>query len=209
MLDDRWADEVGVDRARQLGTVSRRQIDLACRSFAHSPAHAIIQKGSRSVHFSQDKSRTKLRQVKTKTGNFPHFCPQFPELEPNAEKCAPKPAACTSRWEPPHLCGGRSASALREKLDFNQCALAPESRNPRAKAHFKIKRFSAGLKSSFPLLKQGAPTKSLPQTFSAVCEGVLHSSPIHQMRNCYRVSSLRLRVPASVAAPSLREILRP
>src|ERR1035441_1303215 len=26
---------------------------------------------------------------------------------------------CTSRWEPPHLCGGRSASALRERFDFD------------------------------------------------------------------------------------------
>src|ERR1019366_4920879 len=40
-------------RARQPGTVSRRQIDLACRSFAHSPAHAIVQKGPRSVHFNK------------------------------------------------------------------------------------------------------------------------------------------------------------
>src|ERR1019366_9915078 len=142
-------------RARQLGTVSRRQIDLACRSFAHSPAHAIIQKGSRSVHFSQDKSRTKLRQVKTKTGNFPHFCPQFPELEPNAEKCAPKPAACISRWAPPHLCGGRSASALREKLDFNQCALALGSQNPGAKAHSRIERPFCWTRVQLPPAKAG------------------------------------------------------
>src|ERR1039458_19398 len=60
-------------RARKLGTVSRRQIDLSCRSFAHSPAHAIIQNGYRSVHFSQDKSRTKLQPVKAKMGNFPYF----------------------------------------------------------------------------------------------------------------------------------------
>jgi hypothetical protein len=30
---------------------------------------------------------------------------------------------------------------------------------------FEIERFSAGLKSSFPLLKQGAPTKSVVQSF--------------------------------------------
>src|ERR1035438_9600915 len=60
-------------RARQLGTVNRRQIDLSCRSFAHSPVHAIIQNGYRSVHFSQDKSRTKLPQVKTKMGNLSYF----------------------------------------------------------------------------------------------------------------------------------------
>jgi hypothetical protein len=76
-------------RARQLGTVSRRQIDLSCRSFAHSPVHAIIQNGYRSVHFSQDKSRTKLPQVKTKMGNLSYFRPPVPELEPDCGKmCA-------------------------------------------------------------------------------------------------------------------------
>ena len=34
------------------------------------------------------------------------------------------------RWKPPHLCGGRSALALREELNFQSCALAPASRIP-------------------------------------------------------------------------------
>jgi hypothetical protein len=72
--------------ARQPGTVSRRQIDLFCRSFAHSPTHAIIQNGYRSVHFSQDKSKTKLPQVKTKMGNLSYFRPPVPELEPDCGK---------------------------------------------------------------------------------------------------------------------------
>ena len=37
---------------------------------------------------------------------------------------------CTSRWEPPHLCGGRSASALREKLDFDLRFSAGMERSP-------------------------------------------------------------------------------
>jgi hypothetical protein len=47
---------------------------------------------------------------------------------------------------------------------------AGASRNPGAKAHFKIKHFSAGLKSISPLLKQGAPTKSLPTDVFRSCE---------------------------------------
>jgi hypothetical protein len=38
------------------------------------------------------------------------------------------------------------------------------SRNPGAKAHFKIELSSAGLKSSSPLLKQGAPTEEPTRT---------------------------------------------
>jgi hypothetical protein len=30
-----------------------------------------------------------------------------------------KPVECTFWWKPPHLCGGRSASALREKFGFD------------------------------------------------------------------------------------------
>ena len=39
MLDDRGSDEVGVARGSTTGTVSRRQIDLFCRSFARSRVH--------------------------------------------------------------------------------------------------------------------------------------------------------------------------
>jgi hypothetical protein len=36
-----------------------------------------------------------------------------------AEKLRAIPVEFTSWWKPPHLCGGRSASALREKLGFD------------------------------------------------------------------------------------------
>ena len=43
---------------------------------------------------------------------------------------------------------------------FDRALYRRGSQKPRAKAHLKIERYSAGLKSSFPLLKQGASTKS-------------------------------------------------
>src|ERR1019366_5900317 len=66
-----------------------------------------------------------------------------------------RPAACTSRWEPPHLYGGRSASALREKLDFNQCALALGSQNRGAKAHSRIERPFCWTRVQLPPAKAG------------------------------------------------------
>jgi hypothetical protein len=49
---------------------------------------------------------------------------------------------------------------------------ARDSKTQGLKPIFEIERFSAGLKSSFPLLKQGAPTKSILQTFSAASPAV-------------------------------------
>src|ERR1017187_7129462 len=127
LLDDRECNEVGVAGARQLGTVSRRQIDLSCRSFAHSPVHAIIQNGYRSVHFSQDKSRTKLPQVKTKMGNLSYFRPPVPELEPDCGKMCAETRGL-------HFSVGASAF-MRGKERFS---------GP-GKARLQSMRFSAGL----------------------------------------------------------------
>ncbi len=60
--------------------------------------------------------------------------------------------------------GGARLHRLREKLYKTSTVLLGGS--PRIYAgegaHFKIKHFSAGLKSISPLLKEGAPTKTLP-----------------------------------------------
>ena len=71
---------------------------------------------------------------------------------------------CISRWEPPHSCGGGALqrSAKRSAL-ITRFSAGVEK--PGAEVHFKIDSFSAGLKSSFPLLKQGAPTKTLRWLF--------------------------------------------
>ncbi len=90
---------------------------------------------------------------------------------------------------------------MREKERFSapekSCSLilrfSAGDRKARAKAHCEIERFSAGLKSSFPLLKQGAPTKTFPTktlspTFSAAFE--LFRLEIFRNRAQWRVVTL-------------------
>jgi hypothetical protein len=68
---------------------------------------------------------------------------------------------CISRWEPPHSCGGGALQRSAKRSALITRFTAGDRKTPGAKAHFKIALFTAGLKSSSPLLKQGAPTKSL------------------------------------------------
>jgi hypothetical protein len=72
----------------------------------------------------------------------------------------------------PAFMRGKGRFSAPEKSRLGSCALALASANPAAKADFKSKLFFARLKSSFPLLKQGAPTKILAQSFSAACSDV-------------------------------------
>ena len=50
----------------------------------------------------------------------------------------------------PRIYAGEGALQRSGKSSTSICALAPGWRNPRAKAHFVIERFSAGLESSSP-----------------------------------------------------------
>ena len=50
----------------------------------------------------------------------------------------------------PRIYAGEGALQRSGRGSTSICALAPGWRNPRAKAHFVIERFSAGLKSSSP-----------------------------------------------------------
>ena len=68
-----------------------------------------------------------------------------------------------------------------KKIALCSCALALGIGKPRAKAHCEIERFSAGLKSSFPLLKQGAPTRS--GRFAA---SLSHCHAVIPLQNCNR-----------------------
>src|SRR5664279_5219585 len=77
------------------------------------------------------------------------------------------PVEGTSGWKPPHLCGGGALQRSGESSTSITRFSAGIEKVPGAKAHFNINYFSAGLKSSSPLLKQEAPTKSLPQSLSA------------------------------------------
>ena len=72
----------------------------------------------------------------------------------------------------PAFMRGKERFSAPDKSRLGSCALALASANPAAKADFKSELFFGGLKSSSPLLKQGAPTKILAQNFSAACEGV-------------------------------------
>ena len=47
------------------------------------------------------------------------------------------------------------------------------------KSSLKMERFSAGLKSNSPLLKQGAYTKNLHEFFTTSEGGFLGNSPMH------------------------------
>ena len=85
--------------------------------------------------------------------------------------CKATARTIASRWEPPHLCGGRSASALRKKLAFNQCALAPGSRSPGAKAHLRIDGLSRWTKVQLPPAKAGGSHQRSSTAFFAACVG--------------------------------------
>ncbi len=68
-------------------------------------------------------------------------------------------------------------------------------KNPGAKAHFKIEPFSAGLKSSSPLLKQGAPTENLSLPLFPL---PTHGTPTE---NLFLTRGLRWRDALCRAAP--------
>ena len=76
-----------------------------------------------------------------------------------------KSVGCPSWWKPPHLCGGRGASGLREEFDFNRALQRRDREIPGLKPVLRTRTFPLDLKSSAPLLKQGASTKTLPQRF--------------------------------------------
>ena len=63
-------------------------------------------------------------------------------------------------WEPSASAEGSNASALRKKSWTLIMRFSAGLGTSGAKAHpCEMSRFSAGLKSSYPLLKQGAPTR--------------------------------------------------
>ena len=78
--------------------------------------------------------------------------------------------------EAPAFMRGKERFSAPGRVRPRSRALALAIEKPRAKAHFKSRSFSAGLKSSSPLLKQGASTKSLPRSLSAVREDTI---PVH------------------------------
>ena len=95
----------------------------------------------------------------------------------------------------PAFIRGKERFSAPGDVRLRSCALAPGWRNPGAKAQLKNGTFFPWTEVQFPLLKQGAATKSLHEFFTT-SEGRIYrqlshallnrcSTRIHQLRICF------------------------